>query len=49
MPTFEDDLPPGRRILSQSDPGRVSLTDKLLAAIADELHQINQHVFERYL
>lgn len=49
MSIYEDDLPPGRRILSQSDPRRVSLTDKLLAAIADELHQINQHIEDRNL
>lgn len=49
MPMFEDDLPPGRQILSESDPRRVSLTDKLLAAIADELHQINLHIEYRNL
>ncbi|WP_168156412.1 hypothetical protein [Corynebacterium sp. HMSC11D10] len=49
MPMFEDDLPPGKQILSESDPRRVSLTDKLLAAIADELHQINQHIEYRNL
>lgn len=49
MPMFEDDLPPGQEILRQSDPRRVSLTDELLAAIADELHQINQHIEDRNL
>lgn len=49
MSIFEDDLPPGRQILSQSDPRRVSLIEELLAAIADELHQINQHIEYRNL
>ena len=49
MPMFEDDLPPGEEILRQSDPKRVSLTDELLAAIVDELHQINRHIVDRNL
>lgn len=49
MSIYEDDLPPGRHILSQADPRRVSLIEELLAAIADELHQINQHIEDRNL
>lgn len=49
MSIYDDDLPPGQEILRQSDPRRVSLTDELLAAIADELHQINQHIEFRNL
>ena len=49
MSIFEDDLPPGQKILQQSDPRRGSLIEELLAAIADELHQINQHIEDRNL
>lgn len=49
MSFYEDDPPPGQKILRQSDPRRVSLVEELLAAIADELHQINQHVEYRNL
>lgn len=48
MAIFEDDLPPGQEIL-QSAPRRGSLIEELLAAIADELHQINQQISDRYL
>lgn len=44
MSMFEDDLPPGKRILDQSESEQASLIEELLAAIADELHQINQHI-----
>lgn len=49
MSIFEDDLPPGQEILRQSDTRRVSLVEELLAAIADELHKINQHIEDRNL
>lgn len=49
MTIFEDDLPPGQQILRESNPRQVSLIAELLAAIADELHQINQHIEDRNL
>lgn len=53
MSIYEDDQPPGRKLLlqfeSETGQSRVSLTEALLAAIADELHQINQQFSDRNL
>lgn len=53
MPIYEDDPPPGRKLLlqfkSETGESRVSLTESLLAAIADELHHLNQLILDRNL
>ncbi len=53
MSPYDDDLPPGRKLMLQatklSGDNSVDLSDALLAAIADELHRLNQQLFERDL
>lgn len=53
MSIYDYDSPPGKAILrefhGQSRQPNVTLTETLLAAIADELHQINQHIEDRNL
>lgn len=53
MSIFDDDLSPGDALIrdfhGQSGKSRITLTEALLAAIADELHCLNQQFSDRNL